>query len=122
MRRQAVPGEQRGELQRQTLVTQKPGGKVDGDFKLRSALVDLSGSGDGLFENEVCQLSNPVVLFGGSDEFGRGNRSLLGVGPASKGLGSKDLPRRKVELWLIGDPDLVTIDGFIELAQHRELP
>ena len=82
----------------------------------------LGRRGDRLFEHEVGQLADAVVLLGRGDELGRRDRAFLGVGPARQRFGADDPARLQVELGLIGDPDLALVDGVVELAEHRQLP
>ena len=79
--------------------------------KSAAALVDLRGRGDRFLEHEIGQLADAVVLLGGGDELGRGDRALFGMGPARQRFGADDPARREVELGLVGDPHLAAVDG-----------
>ncbi len=47
---------------------------------------------------------------------------FLGVGPARQRLGTAHAVRAKVQLRLIGNPDLATVDRIVELAEQRQPP
>ena len=112
----------------------KPRREVHRDSESRPALVDLRGGYLRLLEHEFGELADSVVLLGGGDELGRGDRALLGVGPAGERFGANDLPRYDVELGLVGDPHLarsiassswLSIDSFHDAScsiRGRDIP
>src|SRR5262249_16847675 len=104
------------------LVRKQPGGEVDGNIEFGAALVDRGGCADCLFEDIVSELADAVMLLGRSDEFGCRNGSLLGMSPTGQGFRADDAPALEVELGLIGYPNFTTVDRFVELAEHRQLP
>src|SRR5437868_10696336 len=99
-----VARKQRRYAQGEALVSQRTCRKIDRDVEVESALVDLGGGGDSLFEDEVGELADAVVLLGRRDELRGGDGALFGVRPASQRFRADDALRRKIKLRLIGDP------------------
>ncbi len=109
-------------LRRQGLVAQHAGREIHGHVERAMVAVDLRGRLDRLVEHEQGQLLDPVVLFGGGDEFARADRALFRMGPARQRLGAPQLIGLEVKLRLIGDPHLAIVDRIVELAEQRQPP
>ncbi|OIQ83985.1 hypothetical protein GALL_342140 [mine drainage metagenome] len=120
----AVPAERRADVLHQMLVQEIPHRQVHRDVQLEPVTAPPSALVEAAVEDEQRHRADETGALGRRDERGRTEEPVLRVLPTHESLDADHATRRRLDLGLVVDHELVVVEGVRQLGHQdrREHP